>query len=152
MARSNIDKALINTLATLLHENNLSEIEYDAEGIRLRVVCAPSPSVPVSGPVLAPLPVSLGNEKALDKMSPPTVSEENIVKSPMVGIVYIAPEPGASPYVKVGDTVKEGQTLFLIEAMKTFNAVKAPHTGRVSKIIVQDAQAVEFGDPLLILE
>ncbi len=151
MAKTNIDKELINTLASLLHENNLSEIEYDAEGVRLRVACAPlnagiSFAAPVSAPVVA------NEAKAVESSASPVVPEENIVKSPMVGVVYISPEPGASPYVKIGDTVKEGQTLFLIEAMKTFNAVKAPHAGKIAKVIVQDAQPVEFGEPMLILE
>lgn len=151
MAKTNIDKELITTLATLLHENNLSEIEYDAEGVRLRVACTP-----VNAGIAFPAPqvsaVAANDAKTAEKPAAPAVAEENIVKSPMVGVVYIAPEPGASPYVKIGDTVKEGQTLFLVEAMKTFNAVKAPHAGKVAKIIVQDAQPIEFGEPMLILE
>ena len=145
--KTNIDKELINTLAELLHKNNLTEIEYDAGGVRLKVVSEHSSLKQAPSPILSQAVVKAPEVKPEVKKN-----DNNIVKSPMVGVVYKAPEPGASPYVKIGDTVKEGQTLFLVEAMKTFNAVRAHKAGKVADIMIQDGQPVEFAEPLLILE
>ena len=147
--KTDINKELVNTLAELLHKNNLTEIEYDANGVRLKVVSAyPSSVVP---PHIKEVVVK-APEKAIEPKNEVKKNPDSVVKSPMVGVIYIASEPGASPYVKVGDTVKKGQILFLIEAMKTFNAVRAHKAGKVGDILIQNAQPVEFDEPLLILE
>ena len=87
-----------------------------------------------------------------DEIIEETVNQENIVKSPMVGVAYLSAEPNSSPYVKVGQHVKQGDTLLLIEAMKTFNEIKAPKSGVIKKIVVLNSQPVEFGDDLIIFE
>ena len=139
---SKTDISLAESLAKLVNDQNLAEIEYDTEGLRLRVVrtattaFAPAP-VAMPAPVAAPAAEEVKGEA---------------VKSPMVGVIYASPEPNAAPYVSVGDTVSADQTLFLVEAMKTFNPVKAPRAGKVVKILVTDRTPVEYGEPLLILE
>lgn len=147
MTKFEPDEALIRRLAALLEETGLSEIEYEAEGRRIRVgrgagtafgaATAPSPApAPQAGP--AP-----EGEEAL----PP-----GAVTSPMVGTVYAAAEPGAAPLIKVGDSVKEGQTLLIIEAMKVMNPLASPRAGTVTRILVADGQPVEFGELLLVIE
>jgi len=146
-----IDGDLVRELASVLNETGLTEIEYDTKGIRVRVsrgtanamlAAAPMSVSAPAGEAAAPAPA-----KALDPASHP-----GTVKSPMVGVFYLLPEPGAAPFIKVGDQVNEGQTLALIEAMKTFNPVKAPRSGKVTKILVESGSPVEYGEPLLILE
>ncbi len=150
MAKFEPDDALIRRLAALLEETGLSEIEYEAEGRRIRVgrgagtasgpATAPSPvPAPLAGPA-APAPEG---EEAL----PPVA-----VTSPMVGTVSAAAEPGAVPLIKVGDSVTEGQTLLIIEAMKVMNPLASPRAGTVTRILVGDGQPVEFGELLLIIE
>ncbi len=142
MTKTSIDKNLINTLAALLHENGLTEIEYDAGGVKVRVSS--------SNATVCPPSVVVNNSAVKEDCSVKDTGEA--VKSPMVGVVYCAPEPDAAPYIKEGDTVKKGQTLFLIEAMKTFNAVRAPRAGVIKQILVKDSQPVEYDEPLVILE
>jgi len=142
MTKTNIDKDLIKTLASLLHENGLTEIEYDSEGVKVRVAS--------SNATVCPPSVVVNASTVKDDISIKDMGEA--VKSPMVGVVYVAPEPDAAPYIREGETVKKGQTLFLIEAMKTFNAVRAPRAGIVKQILVKDSQPVEYDEPLLILE
>ena len=147
MTKFEPDEALIRRLAALLEETGLSEIEYEAEGRRIRVgrgagtafgaATAPSPA---PAPQAAPAPEG---EEAL----PP-----GAVTSPMVGTVYAAAEPGAAPLIKVGDSVKEGQTLLIIEAMKVMNPLASPRAGTVTRILVADGQPVEFGELLLVIE
>ena len=147
MTKFEPDEALIRRLAALLEETGLSEIEYEAEGRRIRVGrgagtafgAATAPS-PVPAPQAAPAPEG---EEAL----PP-----GAVTSPMVGTVYAAAEPGAAPLIKVGDSVKEGQTLLIIEAMKVMNPLASPRAGTVTRILVADGQPVEFGELLLVIE
>ena len=153
---SKYETTLVEDLAKLINEHNLAEIEYDTEGLRLRVTRVPSqgfmpPPPPVfaqavPAPVNPAAPVVAANEK-----SAPEIKGEAI-KSPMVGVVYTSPEPNSAPYVSVGDTVSADQTLFLVEAMKTFNPVKAPRSGKVVQILVSDRSPVEYDQPLLILE
>jgi len=139
-----IDAAAIRELAELLKETGLTEIEIEQQGARIRVarggvataIAAPAPA-PAAAPVAA-TPAPSG---------PPA----GAVPSPMVGTVYVAPEPGKPPFVKVGQTVKEGDTLFIVEAMKTMNAIPAPRGGTVTEICVENGQPVEFGQTLLIL-
>ena len=141
-----INKKAITDLSELLHKNNLREIEYEAENVRIRVVAnfAEEPVVPVvkAAPVAqAPVEKTVSNS-----------DKENQVKSPMVGVVYLASDPSAPAFVQEGDMVGVGQTLCLIEAMKTFNPVKATKAGRVKKILVQSGMPVEFNEPLFIVE
>ncbi len=147
MAKFDIDDDAVRKLAQLLDETKLSEIEYEADGQRIRVARGgrsggevPAPSAPSA------LPAAEGPAPASDNI--PT----GAVTSPMVGTVYVAGEPGAAPFVKVGDTVRQGQTLLIIEAMKVMNPLASPRAGTVSRILVSDGQPVEFGEPLLIID
>ena len=148
MAKLDIDEALVRQLSELLEETGLSEIEYEADGQRIRVarnglaVALGAPqAAPGAQPVPAPVPASSGAEPV----------PAGAVTSPMVGTVYVAAEPGAPPLVNVGDTVKEGQTLLIIEAMKVMNPLASPHAGTVTRVLVSDGQPVEFGEPLLVI-
>ncbi|MCH8926318.1 MAG: biotin/lipoyl-binding protein [Proteobacteria bacterium] len=147
MAKFEPDDALIRRLAALLEETGLSEIEYEAEGRRIRVG---------RGAGTASAPSSVPAPQAEPAASAPPEGEEALppgaVTSPMVGTVYAAAEPGAPPLVKVGDSVKEGQTLLIIEAMKVMNPLASPRAGTVTRILVSDGQPVEFGELLLIIE
>jgi acetyl-CoA carboxylase biotin carboxyl carrier protein len=142
------DTELIRSLAALLTETGLSEIEYENGGTRIRVAreIARAVAVPVSAPVAPAAPVEL----------PPGANgadpHANAVTSPMVGVAYLAPQPGSPPFVRVGDTVTEGQTLLIIEAMKVMNQIRAPRAGRVAQILIADADAVEYGAALMLLE
>jgi acetyl-CoA carboxylase biotin carboxyl carrier protein len=143
-----IDSAAIRDLAELLTETGLTEIEIEQNGARIRV--SRQAGVAMSAPVhhaahAAPAP-SASAEPAAAKGPHP-----GAVTSPMVGTVYVAPEPGAQPFVKVGQTVKEGDTLFIVEAMKTMNPIPAPRGGTISEICVNDSQPVEFGQTLVII-
>ncbi|MBB4264972.1 acetyl-CoA carboxylase biotin carboxyl carrier protein [Roseospira visakhapatnamensis] len=145
MASTPIDTDAVRALADLLGETGLTEIEYDTGEVRLRV--AKSVTVTATAPVAAPAPAPTASAAADTVEAHP-----GTVASPMVGVVYLAPEPGAPNFVAVGDTVAEGATLLLIEAMKTFNPVRAPRAGRVSAILVNDATPVEYGEPLFVIE
>lgn len=156
MSKTSHDTALVEDLAKLINEHELAEIEYDTEGLRLRVVRVPSGAAvmaaPVAAPaVAAPAPAAVSAAPAAEAKED-YANNVNAVKSPMVGIVYTSPEPGSAPYVSVGDTVSADQTLCLVEAMKTFNPVKAPRAGKVVRILVSDRTPVEYDQPLLILE
>ena len=141
-----VDAAAIRELAELLKETGLTEIEIEHGGARLRVSRQAGSTVMASAPAAAAAPTATAPVPA--KASGPN---PGAVPSPMVGTVYVAPEPGAPPFVKVGQTVKEGDTLFIVEAMKTMNPILAPRGGTVSEICVEDTQPVEFGQTLLIL-
>ena len=158
-AKNSYETNLVKDLAKLINEHNLAEIEYDTDGLRLRLTRTVAPAaVSVAAPVVAapapavaaPAPAAPAAAAASDDVD--YSKHPGAVKSPMVGVIYTAPEPGAAPYVNVGDTVSADQTLFLIEAMKTFNPVKAPKAGKVVKILVSDHNPVEYDEPLLILE
>jgi len=150
----NDDSALIRELAHLLAETNLTEIEIECAGLRVRVarnvsIAASVPSIPVqsavAAPVAAAIPVAAAPAADLAK-------HPGVVPSPMVGTAYWAPEPGAKPFVEVGTKVTAGQTLLIIEAMKTMNQIPSPRAGTVTQILVEDGQPVEFGEPLVIIE
>jgi acetyl-CoA carboxylase biotin carboxyl carrier protein len=146
--QSEVNSGAIRELASLLRETGLTEIEVEQNGMRLRVARAAvqtNTNAPISS-VTEAVVVQPAAETA--KPSGPAAG---VVPSPMVGTVYLAPEPGKPPFVKVGDTVKEGATLLIIEAMKTMNPIVAPRSGTVKEICIQDAQPVEFGQSLLIL-
>jgi acetyl-CoA carboxylase biotin carboxyl carrier protein len=154
------DVAFIRALAELLRETDLTEIEVEREygeddELKVRLsratLAAPAPAAAPAAPAPAPAapapaPQPAAPAPAADEDHPGTVT------SPMVGTVYLASEPGSAPFVQVGDTVSEGQTLVIIEAMKTMNQIPAPRAGKVVKILVANAEPVEFGAPLMIIE
>ena len=146
-----IDKTLIRDLAALLKETDLSEIEIEQNDVRIRVarqmsVIAPVTTAPAVSALVAAAPAPAGKPAASsDKPAAGTVT------SPMVGTAYHAPEPGAKPFVEVGASVREGQTVMIVEAMKTMNPISAPKAGKVTEILVEDGQPVEFGEPLLVI-
>ena len=145
-----IDEALIRRLASLLEETGLGEIEY-AEGERRIRVTGRTGTTYVTAPAAAQAAPSRP-EAPQDSPEVPDKEAEGAVVAPMVGTVYVSPEPGAPPFVQPGDTVDAGDTLVLIEAMKTFNPVRSPRAGRVARVLVSDAAPVEFGEVLMILE
>ena len=146
MADFDVEADLIRKLARLMDETGLSEIEV-ADGDRsLRVA---RPTAPVAAPVVVGPPAGGAvTEPAAAAAGPPA----GAITSPMVGTVYLSPEPGAPPFVKSGDQVIEGDTLLIVEAMKVMNPIRAPQAGTIRAILVQDSQPVEFGEALLILE
>lgn len=150
MGKFQLDEDLIRSLAELLHETGLDEIEYEAEGRRVRV--GRNACMAVQAPVVAPAAAAPAGPSAAAAASGEEAPPAGTVTSPMVGTVYLASEPGATPFVKVGDTVREGQTLMIIEAMKVMNPIPATRGGTVKAILVSDAQPVEFGDPLIVIE
>lgn len=146
MGTPNIDKDAIRELAELLEETGLSEIEIETGGERIKVARGGA-YMPTAAPAPAPVAATAASSGDADIANHP-----GAVTSPMVGTIFIAPEPGAAPFVKIGDKVAAGQTLFIIEAMKTMNPVTAPRDGTVAKILISDSQPVEYGEPLLILD
>lgn len=151
----NIDGDAIRQLAQILVETDLTEIEYESESSRVRVARNISmvTTVPNPIPLSVPLPngVTEGTTGGTIGTTDPA-THPGVIKSPMVGTIYVAAEPTAAPFVKVGDTVSIGQTLLIIEAMKVMNPIKAVKAGKVTQIFFQNAQPVEFGEPLLIIE
>ncbi|HTT49160.1 MAG TPA: acetyl-CoA carboxylase biotin carboxyl carrier protein [Pseudolabrys sp.] len=144
-----VDRELIQELTKLLDETGLTEIEIEQDGQRVRVARnAAAPAAPRMAAV-APAPVAAAQPVA----APVDVSKHpGVVSSPMVGTAYVAPEPGAKPFVEVGSHVKAGDTLLVVEAMKTMNQIPAPRAGTVIQILFEDGQPVEFGEPLMIIE
>jgi acetyl-CoA carboxylase biotin carboxyl carrier protein len=153
-----IDTKVVRKLADILKDTGLTEIEVETGGLKIRVAreltaaapaavyqtvaSAPAPAAPAAAPVVAaPVAEAVPAAAAGDK-----------VKSPMVGTVYLSPQPGADTFVKVGQSVAEGQTLLIVEAMKTMNPIPSPRAGKIVEILVSDAQPVEFGEPLVIIE
>ena len=148
-----VDRDLIHELTKLLDETGLTEIEIEQDGKRVRVartaaaVAAPAPAalVPLAGQPLAQM-----GESAPAPLDP--LKHPGVVTSPMVGTAYGAPEPGAKPYIEIGSHVNAGDTLLIIEAMKTMNQIPAPRAGTVIQILFEDGQPVEYGEPLVIIE
>ena len=157
-----VDQNLIRAIAELLNEQNLAEIEIERDEFRVRVTrshpggsgtvtyaAAPqampaAPAAPASAPAS---PVSVGQPAAEDLASMP-----GTLTSPMVGTAYLAAEPGAKPFVEIGTEVTEGQTVLIVEAMKTMNQIPAHRSGRITRILVENSQPVEYGEPLAIIE
>jgi len=150
-----VDHDLIRELAELLTETGLTEIEFERDDTRIRVarnqmpVAAQFPSVPAT-----PSPPAQQPEQPKPPAAPSEDMAEHpgVVLSPMVGTAYFSPEPGARPFVDVGETVREGQTVLIVEAMKTMNQIPAPRSGTVTRILIEDGQPVEYGEPLMIIE
>jgi acetyl-CoA carboxylase biotin carboxyl carrier protein len=155
------DAAVIRTLASLLAETGLTEIEYAVGDTRIRLarglaggaVAAP---VTINGAAAAPTANGASAHAepphATEKPAANGAAHPGALTSPIVGIAYLAPEPGASPFVRIGDTVGEGQPLLIIEAMKVMNQIRAPRAGRVTRVFVEDAAPVEYGAPLMLIE
>lgn len=150
-----VDADLVRDLAKVLAEQGLTEIEVEHGDLRLRLArtttYAPAPVAYAPAPVAAPV-AAAPVEAPAPAAAKDHRNDPRVVTSPMVGTAYLSPEPGAKIFVKVGDTVSEGQTLLIVEAMKTFNPIIAPRAGKVVEIIVGDAQPVEFGQPLMLVE
>lgn len=149
------DTGLIRELAAILREADLGEIEIEQSGVRIKVAKAKQ-AVTVSAPVAAAHAPVAAAAPAATAAAPATKASlrdhPGAVKSPMVGTVYLQAEEGAPRFIKVGDTVNAGQTLLLVEAMKTFNPVTAPRAGKIAQILIDNQQPVEFGEPLVIIE
>ena len=148
MSKAGVDQELIRQLAALLTETDLSEIEIETDNLKLRVArqvtttvahvaAAPAPAVAAPAPAAAPADAA---------------SHPGAVTSPMVGTAYLSPEPGAPTFVQAGQQVSEGQTILIIEAMKTMNHIPAPRSGKLTAVLVDDGQPVEFGEPLFVIE
>ena len=146
--KSKIDEDLVRQLAALLDETGLSEIEYGTDDLHLRV--AKGGVAMAAAP--APAAASKAEATAAPEEADSPADHPGVVVSPMVGTAYIAADPESPPFVKVGDTVSEGDTLVLIEAMKVFNPIKAAKGGKVTRIFIDSGTPVEFGEPLLIIE
>ncbi|AWM77601.1 acetyl-CoA carboxylase biotin carboxyl carrier protein [Phenylobacterium parvum] len=147
-----IDARLVRRLAGILNDTGLSEIEVEHDGLRIRVArtLTAAASVAVAAPLPAPV-VAAPVAEAPAAAAAPAVAAGDAVKSPMVGTVYLQPQPDAPSFIKVGDTVSEGQTLMIVEAMKTMNPIPAPRAGKVLEILAVNGQPVEFGEPLAII-
>ncbi len=143
-----VDAALVRQLAELLDETHLTEIEVQDGERKIRVARAVTVTAAAAAPVAAPTPAATVAETP----AAPAPSSANAIKSPMVGTVFLAAEPGAKPFAGVGDTVSEGQTLVIIEAMKVMNPIAAPRAGKVVQVMVANGQPVEFDQPLLVIE
>lgn len=155
-----LDTKIISRLAEILDKTNLTELEYEDESCRISLVRNPAgvnataayvPAQPVVAPVAA---VAAPQEtvEAAEKADVDYTNNPNAVKSPMVGVVYLSADPKSPNYVKPGDNVVEGDTVCLVEAMKTFNPVKAHKSGKVTKILVESGDPVEYGEPLIVIE
>jgi acetyl-CoA carboxylase biotin carboxyl carrier protein len=152
--KPNIDPALVREIANLLSESDLTEIEVQHEDLRIRVVRA-APTVYAAPVAVAAAPAPAPVAAAAVPASAPVEDASKhpgAVPSPMVGTAYLSPEPGARAFIEIGTVVKEGQTLLIVEAMKTMNAIPAPRAGTVTRILVENAQPVEYGEPLVIIE
>ena len=147
-----LKEALIRSLANLLNETGLTEIEIEENNLRIRVarlvtVAATVPSMPYA-PGAAPSLASVGSGPSSSNVE----NHPGVLTSPMVGTAYRCPEPGAPSFVEVGSIVTEGQTLLIVEAMKTMNQIASPRAGAVKRILVENGQPVEYGEPLMIIE
>jgi acetyl-CoA carboxylase biotin carboxyl carrier protein len=157
-----IDPKLVRKLADILKETELTEIEVEQGELKIRVArqltaapavayaaaplaAGPAPVAAAPAPAAAPVEAAPTTESAAK-------STKDAIKSPMVGTVYLSPQPGAAAFIKVGDRVKQGQTLLIIEAMKTMNPIPSPREGVVAEVLVNDAQPVEFGEALVVFE
>ena len=152
--KSTIDQDLIRDLASMLSDSDLSEIEVEQGDLRIRVArAAPAPVMVSAPPVTAPIAAKQAGDPApAADTEPDPAGHPDAVRSPMVGTAYRAPEPGADPFVEVGDTVQVGETVMIVEAMKTMNQIPAEKGGTVTAILVEDGQPVEYGEPLLVIE
>lgn len=157
--KNKIDYDLLRELAALVRDAELGEIELEHDGLRIRMA-RPAPIVTQVAAAPVPMPVSPAPVTAEPAVSMPGAAAPaaddappppGTVRSPMVGTAYLSPEPGADPFVKVGDQVREGQSVLIVEAMKTMNQIPAPKSGTVTEILVEDGQPVEYGEALIVI-
>lgn len=147
--KSSIDQELIRDLAALLKETDLNEIEVETDSLRIRVARGGGQYIQASAPIAAAPAAATASPVAEPADA---ASNPGAVKSPMVGTAYLSPSPDAAVFVNIGDTVKAGQTVIIVEAMKTMNQIAAPKAGKVTAILVENGQPIEFGEPLIIVE
>ena len=156
VTRDPIDTRLVRRLADILKDTDLSEIEVEKGDLKIRVARQSAVAAPtlMAAPMLASAPVAAPAVAAAPAAAEPVgeTMRGEVVKSPMVGAVYLQPQPGAKRFVQAGEQVTAGQTLLIIEAMKTMNPVAAPKAGTVLRVLVEDGQPVEFGEPLVVIE
>ncbi|MBB3609154.1 acetyl-CoA carboxylase biotin carboxyl carrier protein [Rhizobium sp. BK602] len=154
--KSGIDQALIRDLANILNDTDLTEIEVEQEDLRIRVSRAGATQyvqAPIAAPAAFAAPAAaVAPAAAAAAPAGKTRNPDNVVSAPMVGTAYLAAAPGAAAFIQVGSVVKEGQTLLIIEAMKTMNQIPSPKSGTVTEILVQDGRPVEYGEALVIVE
>ncbi|AMS42229.1 acetyl-CoA carboxylase biotin carboxyl carrier protein [Aminobacter sp. NyZ550] len=149
-----VDQQLVRDLAGILNDTNLTEIEVELGDLKVRVSRQAAAAVQAYA-APAPLPLAAAAPVAAAAAAAPAAavdSSKNAVPSPMVGTAYLAPSPDAKPFIEIGSVVKEGQTLLIIEAMKTMNQIPSPRSGTVKAILIEDAQPVEYGMPLVVVE
>lgn len=151
--KPSIDQDLIRDLANILNETELTEIEIEQDDLRVRVSRAGTPQT-VHAPIAPPQPQPQPAVPAASAAEAPTAAapSANAVTAPMVGTVYLSPAPGAKPFVEIGQSVKEGQTILIIEAMKTMNQIPSPRSGKVVDVLVGDGHPVEFAEPMIVIE
>jgi len=156
----NFDTKLIRDLAEILDDTKLTDIEIEQGDMRIRlsrnivvsqVPSVMAPAMPLAASAASHAPTEQTTQDA-NAAGGPGHKPENTVTSPMVGTVYLAPSPGSKAFVEIGQQIREGETLLIVEAMKTMNHISAPHSGTVRAILVRDAQPVEFGEPLVVIE
>jgi len=148
LSRTGVDEEMVRSLARLLDETRLTEIEIEQDGFRVRVARQAAPVAFAAAEGSRPVAAVINTLPAAANPA----EHPGVVTSPMVGTAYRAPEPGAKAFCEVGSTVKAGDTLLIIEAMKTMNQIPAPRAGTVIQILFEDAQPVEFGEPLMVIE
>lgn len=151
MTAGKLDKDSIKELAEILKQTDLSEIEYEANGVKIRVARQIMFSGFATQNVQNLMALGDSSQSQVVSVTDPS-NHPGVIKSPMVGTAYLSPEPGASAFIKVGDSVSVGQNLLIIEAMKVMNPIKASKSGIVKQILVRDAEPIEFDTPLLIIE
>lgn len=142
---------LIKELAKILNDTDLSEIEMEKGNLRIRVARGGAPATYTQPIAAAPAPMAAPTAPVATTPAAEPADNPDAVKSPMVGTAYVRPSPDADPFKKIGDSVKEGETILLVEAMKTFNPIKAPKSGTVTEIYIEDGQPVEFGEALMVI-
>lgn len=150
--KKSIDHSLVRDLADILNDTDLTEIEFEQDDFRIRVSRTPAPTQVVAAALVAAPVAAAPVAMTASAEAPAAASRGFNVPSPMVGTAYLSPSPDEDAFLKVGQTVKEGQTLLIIEAMKTMNQIPSPKSGKIVEITAEDGQPVEFGDTLVIIE
>jgi acetyl-CoA carboxylase biotin carboxyl carrier protein len=154
MKKNGVDQQLVRDLAGILNDTNLTEIEVELDDLKIRVSRQAQTvhAVAAPQPVYAPSPAAAPQPAPVSASAAPSDLSKNAVPSPMVGTAYLSPSPDAKPFIEIGQAVKEGQTLLIIEAMKTMNQIPSPRSGTVKAVLIEDAQPVEYGMPLVVIE
>jgi acetyl-CoA carboxylase biotin carboxyl carrier protein len=152
--KNGVDQQLVRDLAGILNDTNLTEIEVELDDLKIRVSRQAQTvhAVAAPQPVYAPSPAAAPQPATVSASAAPSDISKNAVPSPMVGTAYLSPSPDAKPFIEIGQAVKEGQTLLIIEAMKTMNQIPSPRSGTVKAVLIEDAQPVEYGMPLVVIE